>query len=179
LSATEYGEAVAAELSGPKVGVVVAHSGSGLLLPAIASATDATLQVYLAAFVPSGSRSLMDEVNEDATSVFNADWIGVDPTTDHDAARRFLFHDCSPEEADWAVTTLRSFVPAAVYSEQVSLAPSIPAMSVVPDNDRTLRNEWMIAASRDRLGVDPTMVPGGHCRHVSRPRNLASLLSAL
>lgn len=33
LSATEYGAAVAAELSGAKVDVVVAHSGSGPLLP--------------------------------------------------------------------------------------------------------------------------------------------------
>lgn len=109
VSATEYGEAVAAELSGPKVDVVVAHSGSGLLLPAIASATEATVQVYLAAFVSNGSWSLMDELKDDASAVLNADWIGVDPTRDHDAARRFLFHDCSPEVAEWAVTTLRSF----------------------------------------------------------------------
>jgi hypothetical protein len=176
MSATGYGEAVAAELSGPKVDIVVAHSGSGLLLPAIALATEARMQVYLAAFVPNGSRSLMDEVNDDATAVFNADWIGVDPTRDHDAARRFLFHDCSPEVAAWAVTTLRSFVPASVYSEPVPLAPAIPAMSVVPDSDRTLRKEWMIAAARNRLGVEPTSVPGGHCPHVSRPRDLASVL---
>ncbi|MGB8860979.1 MAG: alpha/beta hydrolase, partial [Ilumatobacteraceae bacterium] len=178
-SATEYAEAVAAELSGPKVDVVVAHSGSGLLLPAIASATEATMQVYLAAFVPNGSRSVMDEVNEDATAMFNVDWIGVDPTSDHDAARRFLFHDCSPEVAEWAVTTLRSFVPTSAYSEQVPLAPAIPATSVVPDSDRTLRPEWMIAASRERLGVAPTIVPGGHCPHVSRPRDLARILSSV
>jgi Alpha/beta hydrolase family len=179
MSATEYGEAVAAELSGTNVDVVVAHSGAGLLLPAIAVATEARMQVYLAAFVPNGSRSLRDEVTDDATAVFNADWIGVDPTRDHDAARRFLFHDCSPEVVAWAVTTLRSFVPDSVYSEQVPLAPAIPAISVVPDSDRTLRSEWMIAASRERLGVEPTIVPGGHCPHVSRPRDLASLLGTI
>jgi len=78
--------------------------------------------------------------------------------------------------AEWAVTTLRSFVPAAVYSEQLPLAPAIPA---VPESDRTLRPEWMIAASRERLGVEPTIVPGGHCRHVSCPRAVATILSSV
>ena len=177
-SATGYGEAVAAEHSGSRVDVVVGHSGAGLLLPAIASATETRMQVYLAAFVPDGSRSLMDELNDDATAMFNADWIGVDPTRDHDAARRFLFHDCSPELTDWAVTTLRAFVPASVYSEQVMLAPDIPAMCVVPASDRTSRTEWMIAASRERLGIEPIIVPGGHCPHVSRPRDVARILAS-
>jgi Alpha/beta hydrolase family len=177
-SATDYGEAVAAEQSGSRVDVVVGHSGAGLLVPAIASATEARMQAYLAAFVPDGSRSLMDELNDDATAMFNADWIGVDPTADHDAARHFLFHDCSPELADWAVTTLRAFVPGSAYSEQVMLAPDIPAMCVVPASDRTSRTEWMIAASRERLGMEPIIVPGGHCPHVSRPRDVARILAS-
>jgi hypothetical protein len=177
-SATDFAQAVAGEHSGSRVDVVVGHSVAGLLLPAIASATEATMQAYLAAFVPDGSRSLMDELNENATGIFNEDWIGVDPTADHDAARHFLFHDCSPEVADWAVTTLRAFVPGSVYSEQVMLAPAIPAMCVVPDSDRTLRTEWMIAASRERLGVEPTIVPGGHSPHVSRPRDVARILTS-
>ena len=73
MSASEYGEAVAEELSAAKVDVVVAHSGAGLLLPAIAGATDARLQVYLAAFVPNGYQSLMDELSDDPTRIFNAD----------------------------------------------------------------------------------------------------------
>jgi hypothetical protein len=178
MSAIEYGEAVAAELWGPKVDVVVAHSGAGLLLPAIALAAEARMQVYLAAFVPDGSRSLMDELNDDAAAMFNADWIGLDPTRDHDAARRFLFHDCGTELADWAVTTLRAFVPVSAYSEQVMLAPDIPAMCIVPAGDRTSRTEWMIAASRERLGMEPIIVPGGHCPHVSRPRDVARILAS-
>jgi hypothetical protein len=178
VTATEYGEAVAAEQSGAVVDVVVAHSGSGLLLPAIASATEARMQVFVAAFVPNGYRSLMDELNDDATSVFSADWVGIDPTRDHDAASHFLFHDCSPEVAEWAITTLRSFVPHPVYSGHVGLAPMIPAMSVVPDSDRTLRTEWMLAASRERLGIEPTIVSGGHCPHVSRPKDLAEILAS-
>jgi hypothetical protein len=179
MSVTEYGEAVAEEQSAAKVDVVVAHSGAGLLLPAIASATRARLQVYLAAFVPNGCQSLMDELNDDPTHIFNAEWIGVDPTLDHNAARRFLFHDCSPGVTEWALTTLRRFVPVSVYSEQVPLAPAIQAVSIVPDSDRTARTEWMIAASRERLSVEPTIVSGGHCPHVSRPREVATILASV
>jgi pimeloyl-ACP methyl ester carboxylesterase len=178
-TATDYGQAVAAELSGARIDVVVAHSGSGLLLPAIAAATHATMQVYLAAFVPNGSESLMDEINDGATTVFNADWIGVDPTRSEADARRFLFHDCNPDIADWAVTTLRLFMPAAVYSERVQQSPMVPAMAIVPEGDRTLRPRWMIAAARERLGVEATIVPGGHCPHVSRPKDIARILGTV
>jgi pimeloyl-ACP methyl ester carboxylesterase len=177
LSTAQYGQAVAAEWSGTTVDVVVAHSGSGLLLPAIASATAARRQVYLAAAIPDGARSLMEEVSDDRHAMFNDDWVGTDPTVDHDCARRFLFHDCTPEVADWAVTTLRSFVPIAVYAERVEPALAIPAMVVVPDSDRTVRTDWMLATARARLGVEPLVLPGGHCPHVSRPKELASLLA--
>lgn len=179
MSVTEYGKAVAEEMLAANVDVVVAHSGAGLLLPAIASATNARLQLYLAAFVPNGRQSLMDELNDDPTHIFNTEWIGVDPTTDQDVARRFLFHDCTPEVTGWALTTLRLFVPGSVYSEQVRLAPAIPAMSIVPDSDRTTRTEWMIAASRERLGIEPIIVSGGHCPHVSRPGDVATILASV
>ena len=177
LSSAGYATAVAAAVKS-EVGAVVAHSGSGLLLPAIASATDAIAQVYLAAVVPHGGRSLINELEDDATAMVHDDWLGVDPTTDHEIARHFLFHDCSAAVSDWAIGTLRAFVPAAVYSEVVGLAPEIPAIAVVPNGDRTLRTAWMIAAARERLRVEPIVVPGGHCPHVSRPTDLAVILTA-
>ena len=174
----EYGKAAGAQQSARRPDVVVAHSGSGLLLPAIASAMDAKVQVYLAAFIPDGRSSLIDELAEAADKVMHEDWIGADPTTDHAAARHFLSHDCDVDDVDWAIGTLRSFVPVAVYSKVVSLAPHIPAVAVVPESDRTLRTEWMIAAAKARLGVEPVVVPGGHCPHVSRPPDLAKVLIA-
>lgn len=177
LSSTAYAAAVAAQVESA-VSVIVAHSGSGLLLPAIASATGATAQVYLAALVPDGLRSLINELDDDATAMVHDDWLGVDPTTDQEIARRFLFHDCGTAVADWAIGTVRSFVPVAVYSEVVPLAPEIRAVAVVPDGDRTLRPEWMISASRERLGIEPILVPGGHCPHVSRPTELARMLTS-
>ena len=178
-SSAMYAQAAAAQLPSGSADVVVAHSGSGLLLPAVASAVGARVQVFLAAFIPNGTTSLLAEVDEDAASIFHPDWIGVDPTVDHQAARQFLFHDCSSHVATWAIGTLRRFQPLAAYAEVARPAVEIPAVAIVPDGDRTLRAEWMKQAAQDRLGVEPIIIPGGHCPHVSRPSLVADILGSL
>jgi pimeloyl-ACP methyl ester carboxylesterase len=159
--------------------MVVAHSGSGLLLGAICDALDASRQVFLAALIPDSIHSLMDEVPQRSGEMFHTDWLGVDPVADHDAARRFLFHDCDEPTTAWALTTLRLFYPAAVYDEVVPLDTTRPATVVVPNDDRTLRSDWMRDAAADRLGVIATAIEGGHCPHVSRPAQLAELLDEI
>jgi pimeloyl-ACP methyl ester carboxylesterase len=171
-----YAEAVTGELS-LRSPVIVAHSGSGLLLPALARSLCAARQVFLAAWIPDGALSLMDEF-EANPEIFPADWIGQDPTNDPDTARRFLFHDCDDRTAEWALSTLRSFDPSAAYHEVVPLAPEIPATVIVPMEDRTLRTEWMTRAAVERLGIEPVMVQSGHCPHVSRPELIAEILTA-
>lgn len=75
--------------------VVAAHSVAGLLLPALARRLDACHQVWLAAVVANhvGGQSLLAEIGDDPTAVFNPEWLGVDPTTDPVLATYFLFHD--------------------------------------------------------------------------------------
>ena len=158
--------------------IVVAHSGSGLLLPAIARAVNAGMQMFVAAWIPDGANSLMDELSAGPERIFHSDWLGKDPVTDPDVARSFLFHDCSAELADWATTTLRTFYPAKVYAEVVQPAAECRSAAIVPLGDRTLRWEWMAEAARDRLGVEPHMIPGGHCPHVSRREQLADLIAS-
>lgn len=176
-TSAEYGELAAAQLPGGGADLVVAHSGSGLLLSSIASAVHAKVQVFLGAYIPNGSSSLLDELAAQTTPMFHDDWIGIDPVTDHQAARHFLFHDCDTDTANWAITTLRSFIPTAVYSEAVPLAPTIRSIVIVPENDRTLRADWMKTAAHERLGVDAIVVPGGHCPHVSQPAQVANILT--
>ena len=57
--------------------------------------------------------------------------------------------------------------------------PSVPSSYIVCAEDRTVRPEWRRRAASERLGVDPIELSGGHCPHVSRPRELAEVLSAL
>ena len=159
--------------------IVVAHSSSGMLLPAIAADLDAVCQVWLAAWIPDGSRSLLDEVQVASTHIFNADWIGIDPGADRAWATYFLFHDCDFATLSWALGTLRSLDTPGLYTQPIELARHIPSVAIVPTEDRTMRPSWMLNSVRTRLGVEPITVPGGHCPHVSRPDVIAEILQTL
>ncbi|WP_410651653.1 alpha/beta fold hydrolase [Amycolatopsis sp. cmx-4-54] len=155
--------------------VVVAHSGSGVLLPAIAEALDARAMVWVAAYIPDfdGGRSLRDE----APAVLEPDWIGVDPTADPAQASEFLFHDCDPETERPALESLRLFNPAVLATHPAGTAPEIPSTVIVPTRDRTLKPEWLRRAARERLGVTAIEIDAGHCPHVSRPAEVAAILT--
>ncbi|GHG46967.1 hypothetical protein GCM10017567_81710 [Amycolatopsis bullii] len=158
----------------PRRPVVVAHSGAGVLLPAIGAALDAARLVWVGAYIPdfAGGGSLADE----ALTIIHPEWAGVDPTRDPAVADHFLFHDCDDETRAWAHGTLRLFHPPSLPTRRAGPAPSIPSTVVVPTADRTLRPEWMARAARDRLGVEPVLIDAGHCPHVSRPAELARLI---
>jgi pimeloyl-ACP methyl ester carboxylesterase len=164
--------------------VVVAHSGSGILLPAIAQLVDALHEVYLAAAVPdpTGQLSFLDEMQADPAAMFNPEWFGVDPTADPVLATYFLFHDCDLTTLRWALGTLRLF--SALRDCYAEVPPrrdlsARPSTAVVPTKDRTLRPAYMAEVARARLGTDPVELSAGHCPHVSHPDQVADLLEPL
>lgn len=162
--------------------VVVAHSGLGILLPDIATEIGAATAVWLAAYTPDlgGGHSMLHDIQTQRDAMFCPDWVGVDPTSDQELALRFLFHDCDPATQQWALGTLRLFNPPPVYQHSPAPLPdTIARAAIVPDGDRTLRPEWMREAARQRLGVEPVPVEAGHCPHVSQPKAVADILTAL
>jgi pimeloyl-ACP methyl ester carboxylesterase len=159
--------------------VVVAHSGAGTLLPGIARALGARRQVWLAAYIPDGGRSMLDEVRTAPTEVFNPEWPGRDPTADPVLATYFLFHDCDLSTLRWALTTVRRFSPPRLTQEVVPLVTAIPSTYVVAARDRALRPEWCRTQARARLGAEVVEIDAGHCPHVSRPDELAAILDRL
>jgi pimeloyl-ACP methyl ester carboxylesterase len=161
------------DVAGP---VVLAHSGSGPLLPSAARALRARRQIWLAAWVPDPDSSFAEELDAHAEAAFNPEWIGKDPIEDDLVAAAFLFHDCDDETLDWALSTRRLFLPRAVHAERISLAPEIPSTYIVAGNDRTIRPEWQRSMARERLGLEPIEIPSGHCPNVSQPDRLAEIL---
>lgn len=175
-----YADAVAGSLpSGAEV-VLVAHSASGLFLPVVAGRLPTTLMVFLAAAIPVPGRSFLDQFTPDPTVMFNPEWIGQNPVDDDQAAVEFLFHDCSPETATWALTTRADWYPQGLYEEPCPLMawPDIPSRYILCQEDRTIRPEWSRRAARERLGVEAIELPGGHCPHISRPAALADVLAS-
>lgn len=159
--------------------VVVAHSAAGLLLPSISAAVQARHQVWLAAVVAdfAGQRSLFEELSADPAAMFNPEWVGADPTTDAVLATYFLFHDCDLAELRAALSTVRGYDLRGAYAEVPPLDPAaVSGTYVLPTADRALRPEWMRQLARQRLGVEPVELPGGHNLYYAAPELVADAI---
>jgi pimeloyl-ACP methyl ester carboxylesterase len=161
--------------------VLVAHSGAGLLLPAIAKRLTPSRLVWLAAAIPDFATGRpFVEVIRSESDLFTEEWRALrePPTADAVLSSYFLFHDCDLATLRWALTTVRLFQPAAVYSEPAPSRPACPSTYVLPREDRILTPAWMRRAAREQLGTTAVEVDGGHCPHVSRPSLIAELISS-
>jgi len=159
--------------------VVVAHSGTGLLLPAAARLLGAHRQVWLAVAIPDGRRDLLEEVSAAPAEIFNEEWLGQDPTNEPVLATYCLFHDGDLATLRWALSTLRLFYPERAYREPVVLAPEIASTYVVCSQDRTVKPDWSRQEAVRRLSADVVEIDAGHCPHVSRSDELADVLDML
>jgi hypothetical protein len=144
--------------------VVIAHSASGLLLPLVPSFCPVAHLVYLAAGVPQPGMTLDEQLAADP-DMLNLAWVGVDPFQDHQAARRFLFHDCDEATARWAIAAQTPWYPEGLYSERCPLEgfPPIPSTSIVCAGDRVIQPAWSRRIASDRLDAQVIELPGGHC----------------
>jgi hypothetical protein len=83
IAAAQVGAAISEPVVEP---VVVAHSGSGLLLPAVADAMGAGQLVWLAAAVPdfAGGSSFAEQIQSSAPDIAGQEWrsVGRDSTED-------------------------------------------------------------------------------------------------
>ena len=109
--------------------------------------------------------------------MFEPEWIGKDPMHD-DVALEFLYHDCPRDRIDWVLATRVDFYAKRAMEEPCPLAtwPPVPSSYIVCTNDRTISPTWQRKTARERLGVEPLEIAGGHCPNVGRPHELAELL---
>jgi hypothetical protein len=74
LSVAGYAEAASSQVPADvRAPVVVAHSGAGPVLPGVARLLGARRQVWLAAIVPDGRRSLLAEIRSGPAEIFSRD----------------------------------------------------------------------------------------------------------
>ena len=177
LLAADYADIMRKQVGHIAEPIVLAHSGSGTLLPAASKALKARHRVWLAAWVPNSHASFMEEVRASPTEIFNPEWIGKDATKDTSVAINFIYHDCDQETIDWALTTRRLFMPQAVYNQRIALDEEIPSSYIVASHDRTIRPDWQRRMARERLHIEPLEIATGHCPHISAPEQFAKLLA--
>jgi pimeloyl-ACP methyl ester carboxylesterase len=181
---TRYAELVDAALGDADDVVVVGHSLGGGTIPLVATLRPVRHLVFLCALIPEPGKSVTDRYVEE--DVFVPGFTGNTATredgasywTDAAAATRCFYHDCTPEDAAWAVSRLRA-QSAAPRGEPWPLRelPDVERTSILCRDERCLLPEWSRRMSLEQLGVTPVELDGGHSPFLSRPGELAKVIS--
>jgi pimeloyl-ACP methyl ester carboxylesterase len=56
--------------------------------------------------------------------------------------------------------------------------PDVPTHVIIGRDDRFFTVGWLRGVVRDRLGIEPDELPGGHALALSRPRELVELMES-
>ncbi len=93
------------------------------------------------------------------------------------AAIHDLYHDCPRPAAEAAFARLRhqARLPSTEPCPLESL-PAVRTVSVIATGDRSISPAWSRVAARERLGVEPVELAGGHSPFLARPDELADRL---
>jgi pimeloyl-ACP methyl ester carboxylesterase len=187
LGAAAYAQAVDDALDPASQPVLVGHSMAGLVIPLVAARRPVHRLIYLAAFLPATGKSANEQRATEAidgrVAPTTAEWTSlgddvwaVGPNT----ASEIFFQDATPDVARWATERLRP-QSYRVMNEVTPLTaqPDVESRSIVCRDDRAINPDWVRAAARDRLGVEPVEIDGGHSPFLTRPAELARLLDSL
>jgi pimeloyl-ACP methyl ester carboxylesterase len=161
----EYADAVIQSMGYRGDLVVVGHSLGGFTAPLVSARTPVELLVLVAAMIPSPGETV-------------ADWwanTGYEESGYDDV----FYHDVPPDlatearqrERDDAARALREPWPLAAW-------PDTPTRYLLCRDDRMFPAAWARRHARDRLGIEPDEIDGGHYVALSRPLELAQRLAA-
>jgi pimeloyl-ACP methyl ester carboxylesterase len=149
--------------------VVVGQSLGGFVAPLVAERRPVELLVLLNAMVPRPGE---------------ADWWSatghpVDIGPDFDPVDVFL-HDV-PDDVRIEAAAHAGAQAATPMREPHPLRrwPDVPTRVVLARQDRFFPVDWQRGVVRERLGIEPDEIDGGHCVALSRPEELVTLLETL
>lgn len=173
-----YADVVATALDGRRDVVLVAQSMGGFTAPPVCDRRPVDLMVLVTAMVPVAGETAgewWDNTGQGAAMSKMAEREGRGPEFDlhehflHDVPDDVvaeLFARPEPAQAD------RSFTdpwPRAAW-------PDVPTKFVLCGDDRFFPADWMRGVVRDRLGIEPGEIAGGHLVALSNPVELAERL---
>lgn len=163
-----YADAIVAAADGARDVTLVAQSMGGFSAPMAAARLDVRRIVLLNAMVPTPGET------------FNEWWeaVGVPDQEEEWDDRRIFFHDV-PEEVTEAVYAQGEFEQSDTPCDEVwplDAWPDVPTAAITGRDDR-LFPEWLQRRYlADRLGLEPTVIDGGHLVALSNPAGLAEVL---
>ena len=159
--------------------VVVAHSLGGFVAPRVCERLPVDLVVLVSAMVPAPGEPADDWWA--ATGIVDAQRAAREEAggwAEGDAIAEFL-HDVPEPLAREALAQGRDQA-GAPMAEPFPLPgwPDVPTRFLLCRDDRFFPAAWMRGLVRDRLGIEPDEIGGGHAVYLSRPGQLAARLEA-
>jgi pimeloyl-ACP methyl ester carboxylesterase len=182
--ASAYADAAIGQIDWTESPVVVGHSSAGLVTPLVAARRPVRKLVFIASMLPkpgtsAGAQRAAEPIDA-RVEIANPEWTDlghdvwmVGPNT----ATAIFFHDATPETAAWASAQLKP-QSYRVMNEVTPLTawPDVPSAYIVCRDDHATNPDWARQAARERLGVEPLEIDGGHSPFLTRPAELAVLL---
>jgi pimeloyl-ACP methyl ester carboxylesterase len=174
----EYARLVTRAADGATGVVLVAQSLGGFTAPLVAAKLDLSALVFVNAMIPVPGETpgqWWDNTGWEQARLAAAQRGGYG--TEFDLAVYFL-HDVPPEIAAAGQPRQES---DAVFASVCDFGewPSVPIKIVTGADDRFFPASFQRAVARDRLGIEPDLLPGGHLNALSRPAELARYLLAI
>jgi pimeloyl-ACP methyl ester carboxylesterase len=178
----EYADAVVAAAAGATDVTLVAQSFGGFSAALAVDRLDVRRLVMLNAMVPRPGETFNDwwgAVGQQEAFRACAEREGRDPDAEWDE-RELFFHDVPTEvtEAVYARGEPQQADKPCAEPWPLSQWPDVPTSAVIGRHDRLFPEPCQRAYLKDRLGIEPTVIDGGHLVALSNPEGLASALLA-
>jgi pimeloyl-ACP methyl ester carboxylesterase len=176
----QYADAIVTAAQGRGEVVLVAQSMGGFSAPLAVDRLPVTELVLLNAMIPAPGETAgawWENTAQRAARRAADEQAGRDPDAPFDAETMF-FHDVAPgvTAEGLAVEPAQADRP---FGEPWPLAawPDVPTRVLSGRDDRCFPVDFQIRVARERLGITPTVVPGGHLLALSYPAELATALT--
>lgn len=175
---SEYADVVVNAIGDRTDLVVVAHSFGGFTAPLVCDQVPVDLLVMLTAMVPAPGEAPGDWWTNTRHAQARREQDKQDGRASDDNIALFL-HDVSPDLAAEATTRERT-QSGTPFMKPWPLAvwPTVPTKFLLCRDDRVFPAEFMRRVVRERLGITPDEIEGGHSIALSRPKQLAGRLEA-
>ncbi len=166
--------------------VVVGHSLGGMTIPLVPARRPVAGLVFVAAILPIPGQQTGEALGPEA---FTEAW---DELSTHQVAEA---HGASRWDREGAIAAFYDDVPPDLLDEAfaglrlqqwgpvnevwpLDTYPDVPTRYVACADDRVLSPAGQVRVARDRLGLEPDVLPGSHSPMLARPAALADLLQA-
>ena len=175
-----YADAIVAAAGDAPEVVLVAQSMGAFSAPLAVERLDVRRVVLVNAMVPSPGETAGDwweAVGQPAARAEHERAEGRDPDAPFDVIEGF-FHDVPAAITEEAFSRGEPAQADRPFGEPWPLPawPDVPTRAIVGRHDRLFPEPLQRAYLEDRLGLEPTVVDGGHLVALSNPEGLAALL---